>query len=469
MSCEVQEMVYALRDGFCPWHRSVILTSLRPFGTTLDSLRCHACTQEYRMDLEKVKISKRSISPTLKSGLSGELVTVFVPSPCLQAANEVKLLFDDAEDYMIDTIEMDQERQDLSIKTTPFDDCDQVSRTSISQQQQFSAATMTDDNQEESLEDVNISTYHDGTIDRKELDSLSFGIKTDKEQEIVAHTDHKLTIEPPHEEDSWVLFLTEDDVHNEYKFRRNASYMDARIFRLLITYEFLKHRVLNCYPYISPLRRSTLSHCIGNQAEYTNKYPIIMLLSMVSDGSCGKSSLLERYMYGRFTTKETSSTTMSQWKDAETHSRTFHNFPHLDVRLDIQDIHGDTCTSNSSYKRSHCVVIVFSVDEDLTTHWLQEIVRNKTRSKQAQDVMICLNKVDLPLDKWLFTRETFYKLIHPYGFCVLETSASDNLNVEELFFACACMIYENEDHKKHRDPTKPLIPSQLRLMMEGSS
>lgn len=53
-------------------------------------------------------------------------------------------------------------------------------------------------------------------------------------------------------------------------------------------------------------------------------------------------------------------------------------------------------------------------------------------------IVICANKVDLPLEKWQVSRETFTAYAQSAGYTLLETSASSGRNTNEVN-ACPCM------------------------------
>ena len=56
-------------------------------------------------------------------------------------------------------------------------------------------------------------------------------------------------------------------------------------------------------------------------------------------------------------------------------------------------------------------------------------------------IIICANKVDLPIEKWQVSRDMFREYAESTGYALLETSASNGRNANEVLLTWICFSF----------------------------
>ena len=92
--------------------------------------------------------------------------------------------------------------------------------------------------------------------------------------------------------------------------------------------------------------------------------------------------------------------------------------------------------TNSNLQHSDAVVISFSVlsvfgsMQGLVEHYLAEIKRSGNPSIK---IVLCALQVDLPMNRWLTTRQDYQNYAKKMGLHIVEVSAKTRLNLENLY------------------------------------
>ncbi|CAB1118577.1 unnamed protein product [Ectocarpus sp. CCAP 1310/34] len=159
-----------------------------------------------------------------------------------------------------------------------------------------------------------------------------------------------------------------------------------------------------------------------------NPTPLLIRILMIGDSSVGKTSLVLRYDKRGFNLRFTTTIGVD-------YSDRLLELDGRQVKLQIWDTAGQErfhSLTTSFFKRAEGFVLVYDVSnrqsfESVST-WMKDIVE---QGKRGSDVVICGNKCDLQGRE--VAREEGEQLAAELGVPYMETSAKENLNVEETF------------------------------------
>ncbi|KAL0204986.1 hypothetical protein P9112_000293 [Eukaryota sp. TZLM1-RC] len=172
-------------------------------------------------------------------------------------------------------------------------------------------------------------------------------------------------------------------------------------------------------------------------------YDYIFKIVLVGDTACGKSSLLSRYIEHKFDDQKLTTigvefgTSLVSLNDKT-------------IKLQIWDTAGQErfkSVTRSYFRQSFGAIMVYDVTRRETfehiTMWL-----NDARNLADPDCVICLvgNKNDLP--HRAVSMEEGKQFADDNGLLFVETSAKDNVNVDDLFINTAQAIFDKVESGK---------------------
>ena len=145
----------------------------------------------------------------------------------------------------------------------------------------------------------------------------------------------------------------------------------------------------------------------------------------------GKTSIVNRYVYGNFNLHTTSTTQPAFSQKNVTHK-------HKEMSLEIWDTAGQEryhALSPLFYRDAQAGIVVFDITDgesfSKASKWIGDL-----QKERGNDVFIVLagNKVDLDAQR-VIDRNQALKLAQQYKAPYFETSAKNNTNIEHLFIA----------------------------------
>lgn len=174
-------------------------------------------------------------------------------------------------------------------------------------------------------------------------------------------------------------------------------------------------------------------------------YDYLFKLLIIGDSGVGKSSLLLRFADNTF------SGTYISTIGVDFKIRTI-EIDNERVKLQIWDTAGQerfrTITS-TYYRGAHGVIIVYDVTNGDSFHnisrWLQEIDQNC----EVENKILVGNKNDDPSLKVVLTKDA-QRVAELMKIQMFETSAKENINVEEMFLAITKMVLRTKKEQLNR-------------------
>jgi Ras-related protein Rab-1A len=174
-----------------------------------------------------------------------------------------------------------------------------------------------------------------------------------------------------------------------------------------------------------------------------NEYDYLFKLIIIGDSGVGKSSVLSQYVDQTFINSHIS-TIGVDFKITNV------NIGDKIAKLQIWDTAGQerfrTITTNY-YRGAHGIILVYDVTNresfDNIVNWMDNIERY---SKNPRLILIG-NKTDLP-NKRVVSYEEALDYSNSLGLSFLETSAKNNLNIEDIFTKLVHDIYDNNIKNK---------------------
>ncbi|OTF74723.1 ras-related protein Rab-35-like protein [Euroglyphus maynei] len=174
-------------------------------------------------------------------------------------------------------------------------------------------------------------------------------------------------------------------------------------------------------------------------------YDYLFKLLIIGDSGVGKSSLLLRFADNTF------SGTYISTIGVDFKIRTV-EIDNERVKLQIWDTAGQerfrTITS-TYYRGAHGVIIVYDVTNGDSFHnisrWLQEIEQNC----EVENKILVGNKNDDPSLKVVLTKDA-QRIAELMKIQLYETSAKENINVEEMFLAITKMVLRTKKEQLNR-------------------
>ncbi|KAL3884343.1 hypothetical protein ACJMK2_024490 [Sinanodonta woodiana] len=161
-----------------------------------------------------------------------------------------------------------------------------------------------------------------------------------------------------------------------------------------------------------------------------NRGPIHLKLVVLGDQYVGKTSVIERYVYGKFDSCYTVTL-------AGHFSTKFVNFEDRDVKLLIFDTAGQEdarTVIRSLYRDAHGILLVFDCARrdtlDHVTEWMELLKQN---CFAMPEVVLAGNKCDLPNTFKAVNRLQGEELAGLHQIPFFEISAKHDLNVKEAF------------------------------------
>ncbi|RWS17794.1 Ras-related protein Rab-35-like protein, partial [Dinothrombium tinctorium] len=201
--------------------------------------------------------------------------------------------------------------------------------------------------------------------------------------------------------------------------------------------------------------------CAAVNQSMARDYDHLFKLLIIGDSGVGKSSLLLRFADNTFTgTYITTIGVDFKIKTIEVDGER--------IKLQIWDTAGQerfrTITS-TYYRGTHGVIVVYDVTNGETfanvKRWLHEIDQNC----DVVNRILVGNKNDDPNNKVVLTEDS-QRFADQMGIKLFETSAKENINVEEMFMAITRMVLRMKKDNKAREQQSQ--ENAIRLGQKGN-
>ena len=170
-------------------------------------------------------------------------------------------------------------------------------------------------------------------------------------------------------------------------------------------------------------------------------YDYLLKYIIIGDAAVGKSNLLLRYSYGKFN-PEYQITMGFEFgaKNVEIRNKIY--------RIQIWDTAGQEnfrSITRGYYKNSACALVVYDISSRESFKNIDDWIDDcKNQSSESIFMVLVGNKSDLS-DKRQVSVEEGTELAEKYGMLFYETSAKDDINVEEVFINSASEIARRID------------------------
>jgi len=164
--------------------------------------------------------------------------------------------------------------------------------------------------------------------------------------------------------------------------------------------------------------------------------PVIVRLLTLGDSGAGKSSLLLRYTQGEFACEYMPTIGIDfRLKNIEVNGRT--------VKVQVWDTAGQerfrTITHNY-YRGAHGIALVYDTTNEISFYnikkWIQDV---RTYAESNVNLVLIGNKCDLQNEQAI-PKEKGQEIADEYNVKFFETSAKENINVQEAFSALVNMV-----------------------------
>ncbi len=177
-----------------------------------------------------------------------------------------------------------------------------------------------------------------------------------------------------------------------------------------------------------------------NEKKGDDKERYIFKVILIGDGAVGKTSLIQKYMEGRFKTDYLPTIgTQIYTKDV------LGGEGDANIKLVVWDISGQQAFSSvrpDYYKGAKGIVLMFDLTRSQTFEHLDDWINEAKKYTRSPQVILAGSKCDLERERKIsqeYGEEYASKIKAPY----LETSAKDGKNVEKLFDMLAQMLLED--------------------------
>lgn len=108
------------------------------------------------------------------------------------------------------------------------------------------------------------------------------------------------------------------------------------------------------------------------------------------------------------------------------------------------------------YRGAQFAIVAYDVTDqssfDRAKQWVQEV---KQKSMTNTILALCGNKCDLPKETWAVETEAAQKYANANSLIFYETSAKDNTNIQEVFYALAKQYFATEKVEKKPEAINP--------------
>lgn len=206
---------------------------------------------------------------------------------------------------------------------------------------------------------------------------------------------------------------------------------------------FLRFYTKNCY--------HLLLFFIFDQAKVEEpQFDILFKLLLIGDSGVGKSSLLLRFADGVYVDNQSATIGVDfKIKTLEIGGKV--------VKLQIWDTAGQerfrTITS-SYYRGAHGIILVYDITSKESfsnlRQWISEV--DKNAKKDAKKILVG-NKYDLKRDVTIQAAEDLARSLHV---SLIETSAKDATNVENVFITICTQLMNTSDSEEEIDNNDPV-------------
>jgi len=170
----------------------------------------------------------------------------------------------------------------------------------------------------------------------------------------------------------------------------------------------------------------------------------LVRLLIVGETGVGKTSLLVRFNEDNFISDQ-KTTIGVDYKAKEV------DIDDEVVKLQIWDTAGQErfrSMTSAFYSKAQGVVVTFDVTERDTFLALPSWIRDIRMSAPSYCVIIlCANKVDLPLEFWSLGSDEYMNFAQENGYTIFESSASTGVNVKELFVELGREVLKKNRHE----------------------
>ena len=195
-------------------------------------------------------------------------------------------------------------------------------------------------------------------------------------------------------------------------------------------------------------------------------YDLLFKLLLIGDSGVGKTCILFRFSDDAFNTTFISTIGIDfKIKTIELRGKK--------IKLQIWDTAGQEkfrTIGTAYYRNTHGVILVYDVTSKESflsmERWLQEIKKNCGNT--SYKIVLVGNKDDNPNLKKISTDEAS-EFAKQMGIPLFETSAKENINVEELFYAIAKMMVDTKNTKTLARQKEKEIDNDTKRVRENKS
>jgi len=183
-------------------------------------------------------------------------------------------------------------------------------------------------------------------------------------------------------------------------------------------------------------------------------YDYIFKVLILGDSSVGKTCFLLRYSEDTFVENHISTIGLDY------RLKMINLSDNKVVKMQIWDTAGQDrfrAITKNYYKGAHGIILMFDVTSSLSfnniKNWLLQIKENTSDKIQ---IVLVGNKIDSP-NRRVISKEDGEKLAREYNLNYFETSAKENVNIQETFSYLTKEIYnlaEKNNNRTTLDPTK---------------
>ena len=195
-------------------------------------------------------------------------------------------------------------------------------------------------------------------------------------------------------------------------------------------------------------------------------YDLLFKLLLIGDSGVGKTCILFRFSDDAFNTTFISTIGIDfKIKTIELRGKK--------IKLQIWDTAGQEkfrTIGTAYYRNTHGVILVYDVTSKESflsmERWLQEIKKNCGNT--TYKIVLVGNKDDNPNLKKISTDEAS-EFAKQMGIPLFETSAKENINIEELFYAIAKMMVDTKNTKTLARQKEKEIDNDTKRVRENKS
>ncbi|XP_050691169.1 ras-related protein Rap-1b-like [Eriocheir sinensis] len=156
-------------------------------------------------------------------------------------------------------------------------------------------------------------------------------------------------------------------------------------------------------------------------------------LVLLGGAGVGKSSIINRFLFSKYTDKYKSTVEDLYNRDYE--------IGRITLKVDILDTAGDfqfPAMRRLSIANAHAFLIVYSIDQTHSFDTVRQVIRDQEQRTDFEEIPIVIagNKMDLEIERQVFKEDVtdwIYRELQRFRCRVIECSAKENLHIKDIF------------------------------------